>query len=195
LSGQHPAPLRSGSIGNETIERSHSLLQATGEGRLAFAKENKPSRFTTALLKTLCGYAGSSKYGGPWQVDAAEVFGSVKELLRIESKSEERKQYCSFSDSGDGAAIVQLVTAPKVELRLDVAPDAMRVHGEIYVEPCDGVSPREFHPCMDGAYTKVVPRGTYNLGAQSANGSFQVSALRFEQVNPPVYDYIFTVAP
>jgi len=195
LTNQHPAPLRTSPLTNETVERSHSLLQATGAGRLAFAKENKTSRFTTALLKTLSGYAGSSKAGGPWQIDAFELANAVKELLKVENKSSERKQNSSFYDSGDGVPIIQLLGVPKVDLCLDLSPDAMREHGEIYLVPCDGASPVDVRPCIEGAYTKVVSKGVYNLGARSVTGHFQPARLTFEWVNPPFYDHIFEVAP
>ena len=195
LSDGRPFPLRSTPANSETVERSHSLLQATGDSKLAFSKEGKTSRFTTALLTSLSGYAGSSKYGSPWRVDAAELASAVKALLGSENKTAERKQSSSFSDSGEGVAIVELLGPPKVKVSLDLAPDEMRPHAEIYLESCNGAADKAVHPCVDGAYVIEVSKGIYNLGAQSTSGTFTAAELANEFVDPPLYDHVFEVAP
>lgn len=196
LRAGRPWPLRDAEATLPTVERSHSVLWAAGEGRPAFAKENQQSRFTRALLTSLSGFAGSQRYGSPWRVDAAELAAAVRELLRNENKTAERTQYSSFVDAGDGAAIVELQGPPRVKVSLDLAPEHMRVHGEIYIQPCGpGAGAIAVHPCAQGAYVAEVQKGIYNLGVQSPSGGFQSAVLSNEWVSPPIYDHTFEVTP
>ncbi|WP_288251610.1 caspase family protein [uncultured Hydrogenophaga sp.] len=194
LSKSTPDGLRSGSIDRPTVEKSHSVLQATGQGEAAFGKKHDVSRFTSALLKALSGFSGSKKYGGPWQVDSTELAAAIKEMLRVESEVQGKAQYSTAKESGIGAAIAHLKGPSKVDLHLDLHPGDLRHQGEILVQSHDGAT-NVVHPCGDGAYTNVVTRGIYHLRARSTAGAFNESALENEFVEPPLYTYTFKVAP
>ena len=92
-------------------------------------------------------------------------------------------------------AIVELLGPPKVKVCLDLAPEEMRPHAEIYFESCNGAADKVVHPCVAGAYVVEVPKGMYNLGAQSTSAAFTAAGLANEFVEPPLYDHIFAVAP
>lgn len=178
---------------DETVERSHSFLQATGEGKLAFSKKNKASRFTQALLTSLGGYAGESRPGNKWEVGSGELHKAVKAFLKEENKSADRKQSCAHDTWGEGLAIVQLSGPPKVKLSLDLSPKDMKAHGQLFYQRCDGAAQKSIHPCSLGGLQVDVEVGFYNLGAEAPAGQFSPLLFANEMVQPPLYDHTFEV--
>jgi len=178
---------------DETVERSHSFLQATGEGKLAFSKKNKVSRFTQALLNSLGGYAGESRPGNKWEISSNELHKAVSGFLKEENKSADRKQSCAHETWGEGAAIVQLLVPPRVKLSLDLSPTDMKAHGRLFYQRCDGEAHKRIHPCSLGALQVDVEIGFYNLGAEPTAGQFGPMQFVNEMVLPPLYDHTFEV--
>lgn len=188
-----PFGLREVPTTQATVERSHSFLQATGEGKLAFSKKGKPSRFTQALIKSLSGYAGASRPGNKWDVGSAELHKAVGVFLAAENKSSDRKQTCSHETWGEGNPIVELPGPPKVKLSLGLSPDAMKPHGQLFYQQCNGSAAKSIHQCNLGELNVEVDIGFYNLGAEAAQGQFQSTVFSNEMVAPPIYEHVFQV--
>lgn len=190
-----PYPLRQLDPLKPSVERSHSLLQATGTGMPAFSKKEKPSRFTQALLNSLSGYAGASRPGNRWEVGSAELHKSVGAFLAAENKSAKRKQSCAHETWGEGNAIVELDGPPKVKLFLDLSPEAMKPHGQLFYQQCNGAAQKSVHQCSAGSLCVDIDAGYYNLGAEATQGQFQPKVYSNQMVSPPLWDHVFEVGP
>lgn len=190
-----PHPLLDVSVMDQGVAKSTSLLQATGEGNLAFARTNCPARFTQAILQSLSGYAARSMPGKKWEASSTELYTAVAAFLGVENRLSPNKQYCGHESWGEGAAIIELTTPPKVRLVLDLKPDNMRRHGQISYKPSGASDPKKLHQCSTGFLCADVNFGAYDLGAEAYAGQFVDQLMQQEAVMPPLYDYTFKVAP
>jgi hypothetical protein len=192
--GNLPQPLIGRAANAPTIEKATSILSATGTGKTAFAKEGKVSRFTSAIIKSMSGYAGTKRSGGgAWQVKAQEMSRAVADLLDGENRTAERKQWSSIEMDGDAESIVESHEHPKATVSLDLLPEHLREHGEVFLQHCDARNARITRPCRDGKITVDVPKGYYDIGARSTAAAFGDEVLRYEEIIPPLYDYTFKV--
>lgn len=190
-----PHPLLDVSAMDKGVASSTSFLQATGEGRLAFAKKGLPARFTQAILHSFSGYAARSMPGNKWEASSTELHTAVTAFLKVENKSSPNKQYCGHETWGEGVAIIELITPPKVRLVLDLKPDVMQPHGQISYKPSGALNPKTLHQCSAGCLSADVSFGAYDLGVEAYAGQFTEQLMQKEAVMPPLYEYTFKVGP
>lgn len=192
--GDRPASLRTVDSRKATVRASVSALQATAEGRVAFGKAKATSRFTHSLLTALSGYCGNKRPGTPWLVESIALAEAIALLLERENKTLARRQSSSQLISGVSAPLVELGGPPKVKVTLDLLPDDLRHDATLHVRR-PGAANGRGHSCAGGAVQMEVDKGYYDVGAESGSGAFQAKWLAYEEVVPPVYDYVFEVRP
>lgn len=188
-----PQPLLDIPATDPTVTRSTSFLQATEEGKLAFARKGAPARFTQAILNSFSGYAARSMPGNKWEASSTELYTATLAFLKVDNKSASNRQNCSHECSGEGAAIIELTAPPKVRLVLDLKPDNMRPHGQLSYKPSGAPDPKTMHQCSAGLLSAEVNLGVYELGAEAKEGQFAPKVMEMQFVMPPVYDFTFEV--
>jgi len=91
--GANPYALKAVDLNKPMVSTSVSLIEATGEGKLAFAVEGRVSRFTEALITALSGYCGVKAAGSQtWDIDGETIASAIRKLL-------ETQQDCESSSS------------------------------------------------------------------------------------------------
>jgi hypothetical protein len=192
--GANPLSLKVVDLSKPVIRASTSLLQATGEGKLAFGLGGRVSRFTDALLTALSGYCGV-KGPGPatWDVDGETLASAVRKLLESGNKTPERRQVTDQAIGGTSVPLLRLAAAPRVKVELDLLPDQMRKLAKLYLESARGA--RFEQDGEKGAFMLEVPRGVYSVGARAAANQFRELLYENENLDPPLYGLIMQAVP
>jgi hypothetical protein len=184
--GANPAALKVVDLSKPVLRSSTSLIEATGEGKLAFAIEGKVSRFTDALLTAMSGYCGVKGPGGvTWDVDGETLAGAVRKLLEKGNKTAKRRQVSDQTISGISAPLLRLSTPPLVKVELDLTPEQLRALSKLYLVSAKGV--KNDQAGANGAFVIEVPRGIYSLGATALGNQFKEIVYEDQDLIPPWY--------
>jgi hypothetical protein len=184
--GADPQAIKAVDLNKALICSSSSLIEASGEGKLAFAIEGKVSRFTDALLTAMSGYCGIRSPGTTtWAVDGETLAAAIRKLLESSSKSAAQRQVSDQFISGSSVPLLQLTSVPRVKVELDLLPEAMRALALIYLQSSKG--DRFEHDGTKGVFQTEVPRGFYDLGARSASGVFSELTYSDQELVPPLF--------
>ncbi|MDB5859727.1 MAG: hypothetical protein JWQ76_3416 [Ramlibacter sp.] len=186
--GANPLALKGVDLKKPVLRSSSSVIEATGEGKLAFAVEGKVSRFTEALLTAMSGYCGVKGPGSAtWDVDGEIIAGAVRKLLEKGNKTAKRRQVSDQTISGDSVPLLRLPTPPLVKVELDLTPEQMRVLSMMYLLSAKGV--RKDHPGAKGAFVVEVPRGMYSVGATALANQFGELLYEDQDLIPPWFAF------
>lgn len=186
-----PRPLFSASLIRPVIAKAMSLLYAAGAGQIAFSKEGQVSRFTTALIKSLSGCAGTRRSGAPiWEVKPGELGRAVGLLLDAENRTAARRQSSASTTDAECDSIVEMTQAPTATVSLDLVPEHLRANSEVFLRGQTGLITRH---CGNGPVSVDVPKGYYDIGARSTAAAFADKLLQGEDIVPPVYAHTFEV--
>jgi hypothetical protein len=193
--GANPAALQALDLSKPVVRTSSTLIEATGETRLAFGTEGKVSRFTQALLKALSGYCGIKQAGSQtWNVDGESLAPAIRQILERENKDASRRQVSDQLISGSPAPLVRLPTIPQVMVELDLSPEAKRKHSRLYMRSAKGALHQQLG--ANGPMSTTVPRGMYCIGADPIKvADFVAIVKEDEELIPPYYDLMLTVVP
>jgi Caspase domain len=188
--GANPTALQAVDLTKPVARLSTSVIEATGEGKLAFAVEGRVSRFTEALMTSLSGYCGTKSAGSPtWDVDGETIAASVRKLLENGNKTSNRRQVSAQAISGESVPLLKTSAAPKVKVELDLLPLDMRAIAKLYLQPSKG-SVLE-HDGAKGVFQTEVPRGFYGVGAKPNGGNAFVEVfLDDQEIFPPLFGLI-----
>ncbi len=191
--GANPLALWAADLKRPVIRNSTTLIEATGEGKLAFGLDGRVSRFTDALITAMSGYCGVKGPGAAtWDVDGETLANAVRKLLEGGNKTAKRRQISGQSISGVSVPLLRHPRAPLVKVSLDLLPEPMRVVARLYLESSRGE--RRVHEGAKGPYLTEVPRGMYTIGAEAMAAQFE--SLSFdEDLIPPVHDLPMRVGP
>jgi len=190
--GANPSSLKVVDLKRPVLRSSSSLIEATGETKLAFAVEGKVSRFTDALLTAMSGYCGIKGPGSAtWDVDGETLAGAVRKLLERANKSAKRRQVSDQTISGDSVPLLRLTKAPMVKVELDLTPEQMRALSKLYLLSAKGV--RSDHVGANGAFVIDVPRGMYSVGATALGEQFDDLLYEDQDLIPPWYPFTMEV--
>jgi hypothetical protein len=174
--------------------KSTSLIEATGEGKLAFAVEGKVSRFTEALLTAMSGYCGVRGPGSPtWDVDGETIASAIRKLLEKGNKTAKRRQVSDQAIGGDSVPLLRLQTPPLVKVELDLIPEPMRALARLYLLSAKGV--QHDHDGAKGAFVTEVPRGMYVVGAKALAQEFRDLTFEDQDLIPPFFGLTLQVQP
>lgn len=191
--GANPSALKAVDLAKPVVRSSSSLIEATGEGRLAFALEGRVARFTEALLTALSGYCGVKSAGRPtWDVDGETLAAAVRKLLENGNKTASRRQVSSQVISGASVPLLTVGTPPRVKVEIDLTPEQKRATAQMYLLSARGN--RYEHDGSNGVFQTEVPRGFYSVGALAKGGEFAAIQHDDQDLGPPLYDFIMQVA-
>ncbi len=190
--GADPSALQVVDLSKKVIRKSVTAIYATGEGELAFAPQGgEVSRFTSALICAMSGYAGIKAPGtATWNVDGESVAAAVRQLLEYDAletsgKPGSGKQVSEQSVQGSSVPLLRLNAAPKVKVWLDLSPAQRRALFEIYLLSAKGN--RVMQTQLDRVFKIEVPRGFYEVGAQDPAGALASVVHQEEELVPPAY--------
>lgn len=190
--GGIPSALKAVELRKPVVRASASLIQATGEGKLAFALEGKVSRFTEALITSLSGFCGVKGPGSlTWDVDGELVAFAVRKLLESGNKTTSRRQLSDQTISGAAVPLISLATSPKVKVRLDLLPEDKRKVARLYLLSAKGSNYEQLD--ATSAFQIEVPRGFYDIGAKPSAAEFVELLFADEDLIPPLYDLTMKV--
>jgi hypothetical protein len=192
--GANPHALKAVDLKKPVVRTSTSLIQATGEGKLAFAVEGKVSRFTEALLTAMSGYCGVRAPGGlTWDVDGEAIASAVRQLLARGNKTAKRRQVSDQTIGGDSVPLLRLQTPPMVMVELDLIPAPMRALARMYLLSAKG---KQYdHHGAQGTFVIEVPRGIYDVGAKALANQFGDLLFDDQDLRPPLWNLIMEVKP
>ena len=192
--GANPLALKAVDLRKPVVRTSTSIVEATGEGKLAFAVEGKVSRFTEALLTAMSGYCGVRGPGSPtWDADGETIAGAVRKLLEKGNKTAKRRQVSDQTISGDSVPLLRLTTAPLVKVELDLLPEPMRAFARMYLLSAKGV--KHDHEGANGAFVTEVPRGMYAVGATALAKEFGDLLFDEQDLIPPLFGLTMQAQP
>ena len=196
----NPDPLLPLDLAKKVVRRSVTAVFATGEGDLAYApKGGDVSRFTSALICALSGFCGVKPPGGAtWNVDGESISNAIRQLLEYEAleasgKPGTGKQVSEQMVQGSPVPLLRLATAPKVKVRLDLAPAQRRADYELYLLSAKGVRVAQVQ--LDQGYRVELPRGFYEVGAQAPAAGWPPVVHLEEELVPPMYPLILQSQP
>jgi len=195
-----PNPLLPLDFDKKVIRRSVTAVFATGEGDLAYApKGGKVSRFTSALICAMSGFCGVKPPGGTtWNVDGESISNAIRQLLEYEALETpdltgKGKQVSEQLVQGSPMPLLRLASAPKVKVRLDLAPTHRRADYELYLLSAKGVRVAQVQ--LDKVFRVELPRGFYEVGAQAPAGGWPPVVHLEEELVPPIYPLILQSQP
>jgi hypothetical protein len=192
--GANPLALKAVDLKKPVVRTSTSLIEATGEGKLAFAVEGKVSRFTDALLTCMSGYCGVRGPGSAtWDVDGETIASAVRKLLEKGNKTAKRRQVTDQRISGDSVPLLRLQAPPLVKVELDLIPEPMRALARMYLLSAKGV--QHDHDGAKGAFVTEVPRGMYVVGAKALAKEFGDLTFEDQDLIPPLFGLTLQVQP
>jgi hypothetical protein len=190
--GANPSALLAADLNKKVVRKSMTLVQATGEGDLAFAPPGgQVSRFTSALLAAISGYCGIKSPGeATWNVDGESISTAVRQLLEFETLNEVPKlnagrQVSEQAIHGHSVPLVRRAQAPSVKVWLDLSPSQRRALYELYLQSAKGH--RVAQTCVDQVFTVELPRGFYEVGALDPAGTLPSVVHQEEELVPPMY--------
>jgi hypothetical protein len=190
--GANPNALQAVDLNKKVIRKSVTTIYATGEGELAFAPQGgNVSRFTSALLSAMSGYAGIKAPGtSTWNVDGECIAAAVRQLLEYDALEASGtagtgKQVSEQSLQGSSIPLLRLTAAPKVKVWLDLTPAQRRALYEIYLVSAKGS--RFAQTQLDRIFKIDVPRGFYEVGANDPAGALPPVVHPEEELVPPMY--------
>jgi len=192
--GANPLALKAVDLKKPVLRTSTSLIEATGEGKLAFAVEGKVSRFTEALLTAMSGYCGVRGPGSPtWDVDGETIASAVRKLLEKGNKTAKRRQVSDQTIGGESVPLLRLQAPPRVKVELDLIPEPMRALARMYLLSAKGV--QHVHDGAAGAFVTEVPRGMYVVGAKALAKEFKDLMFEDQDLIPPVFGLTMQAQP
>jgi hypothetical protein len=192
--GADPSALKAVDLKKEVTRQSLSVIKATGEGELAFALENKVSRFTDALHMALSGRCGVKAAGAAtWDVDGETLASAVRKLLDNGNKTAKRRQVSAQEISGASMALTKSAAIPSVAVEVDLTPETKRKVAKISLTSAKGN--KHLHDGAEGVFRAVVPRGFYTVEAEAKAGEFAVLKFEDEELIPPVFDLTMSTSP
>jgi hypothetical protein len=185
--GANPLALRVVDLAKPEVNESRLVLYAAGEGKKAFALQGQVSRYTTALLDALSGYAGRKRAGArEWEVTGEDIARSVRRLLVAGHSVGIPEQVVEQDLSAP--SVFHIDTVPtKVKVELDLQPDAARPAHRVFLE-CSGGAAQETDATHCPWRTEV-PRGFYNIGARPQGSNVAVVLFEDEDLEPPYYEH------
>lgn len=190
--GANPNALQAVDLSKKVIRKSVTTIYATGEGELAFAPLGGAiSRFTSALLSAMSGYAGIKSPGtSTWNVDGESIAAAVRQLLEYDALEASGtagtgKQVSEQSVQGSSIPLLRLTAAPLVKVWLDLTPAQRRALYEIYLVSAKGN--RFAQTQLDRIFKIDVPRGFYEVGANDPAGALPTVVHPEEELVPPFY--------
>lgn len=181
--GADPPALKAVNLKKPVICTSVSLIEAAGEGKLAFAAEGSVSRFTQALLTAMSGYCGIGTPGSNrWTVDGEALAAAVRKLLSCATKTTLRRQFSDQSVSGLSIPLLELASAPKVKVDLELLPQELQSLAILYLRSLRGQR-------FEGRTMLQieVPRGFYDVGADCPTGEFAALCYADQELMPPLF--------
>lgn len=192
--GANPAALKAVDLKKEVVRKSLSVIRAAGEGELAFALDNKVSRFTEALYTALAGHCGVKAAGAAtWDVDGETLANAVRRLLENGNKSAKRRQVSSQEISGISIPLTKSTTVPNVAVELDLTPEEKRKVATISLTSAKGV--KHPHDGAQGVFKIALPRGFYTVEAEAKSGEFVALKLEDQDLIPPIFDLTMSISP
>lgn len=198
--GANPSALLAVDLGKKLIRQSGTTIYATGEGELAFAPPGgSVSRFTSALLCALSGYAGVKAPGAAtWDVDGETLATATRKLLESDEldsagKTAAGQQVCEQILHGSSVPLVRLGVAPKVKVWLDLSPAQRRALYELYLLSAKGS--RAAQTRLNQVFRTELPRGFYEVGALDPAGALPAVVHAEEELLPPIYALTLQVSP
>ncbi|HXM80953.1 MAG TPA: caspase family protein [Burkholderiales bacterium] len=189
--GANPLALRPADLDKAIVNTSRALYEAAGEGRQAFGPPAEPSRFTTALIQSLSGYAGRKIPGvHRWEVNGDDLANSIRTLLEIYVKQGAKRQIL------DPAVLepttFHVATAqPMVKVALDLLPPPQRANFLLHLKQ-NGLS-KERRDAAGCPLDFEVGSGIYELGAYHKVDQGISHVLEPENLSPPAWSYVFTL--
>lgn len=192
--GANPTALKALNLQKPVVRTATVVIEATGEGKLAFATNNEKSRFTTALLTAMSGYCGVAMAGKKsWIVDGEVLSSAVRALLDKENKVSTSKQVSGQKTEGSSMPLLRLGKPPLVQVELDLNPSSFRAIARMYLLSAAGKE--VFQDKIDNVFRIEVPRGMYCVGAQASKEEFKPVQLEGEDLTPPVYIFTMDASP
>lgn len=199
--GANPMALAPVDLDRQAIRKSVTAIFATGEGERSFAPSGgKISHFTSALLSALSGYCGVKTPGAAtWNVDGESLAKAIRQLLAqgatdgASSTKDDGKQICDQWIQGISVPLLQLSTAPKVKVWLDLSPPHRRASFEMYLQSATGN--RVSQTKLDRIFVTEVPRGFYEVGAEDPTGALPPVVHLDEELDPPLYSLTLKSLP
>lgn len=199
--GANPFALKAVDLKKPVIRTSASLIEAAGEGKLAFsAGGGQVSRFTEALITAMSGYCGIKDAGAAtWDVDGESLATAVRKLLEkgnmlpLGKKTGPPKQVSEQAIGGSSVPLLRLTAVPKVKVELDLTPEQKRAVYELYL-----ISARGDHYQQTGInsiFQTEVPRGFYMVGARDNAGALGPVTYPDEELIPPLYGMTIQAPP
>ncbi|MFL9910439.1 nSTAND1 domain-containing NTPase [Paraburkholderia sp. RL17-337-BIB-A] len=128
IEGGEPRALLSFVKRDPVIANAVSLIEATGEGKLAFSLEKgKTSRFSEALLVALSGNCGvHHRDSGTWDVDSVTLASTVRRLLEEGNKATAYRQFCRPEIEGASVPLLRLRVKPRLAMELPLTIPEIR---------------------------------------------------------------------
>lgn len=190
----NPAPLRDVNLTKPVICASMSLIQAAGEGTLAFAQEGKVARFSDALITAMSGYCGARGAGQPtWDIDGELLASAIRKLLENANKTAPQRQVSEQKIAGNSVPLLKFSTIPLVKVALDLSPEEKRACALIYLQSANADGEKREHNGAEGVFQIEVPRGFYSVGARSSAQEFPDIEYTDQEIDPPLYGLVLQV--
>lgn len=191
-----PPALREPDISKPVVQKSMTLIQATGEGKLAFAEPGQVSRFTSALLTAMSGFCGvRPSAGATWDVDGELLCHATRKLLEAASRGTDSQQVNDQATKGVLVPLLRLPTAPLVRVGIDLIPGEMRALARIFVTR-GAAAPIKEQVGVATPFSFEIQRGFYDIGVASLEaGTFRDCLYKEEELIPPTYDLPIRVQP
>jgi Caspase domain len=193
--GANPQALMPADLTRPVLRSSLTRISATGEGELAFAPPGgKVSRFTSAMLRALSGYAGLKMAGQAfWDIDGEALASATRRLLENEFPPPGgTAQYSEQSIHGRSVPLVRLSTPPKVAISINYLPVNRRSSYELYARSI-GMHVKQTRE--DRVLEAVVPMGIYAVGASDPDGALPPDERAEEDIRPPIYEILLGGTP
>ena len=194
--GSDPPSLKAVELKLPVVRTSTTLLQATGEGKLAFAEEEKVSRFTDALLTAMSGYSGVKPPGGAtWDVDGELLSSATRKLLVAACRGAAEAQVNDQTTKGTSVPLLMLHKAPLVKVGIYLTPEEMRVLAKLFLRR-DANDPGRVQEGLATPFSFEIQRGYYDVGATPlVANKFQDRLFEGQELMPPTYDLVISVQP
>lgn len=190
--GANPHALFPLDLSKRMVRQSVTAVYATGHGELAYAPMGgEVSRFTSALVCALSGYCGVKPPGATrWDVDGENIASAIRQLLAYEAidaadNPPPPKQVSQQMLMGSSIPLLRMPAAPKVKVRLDLAPAQRRAAYELYLLSVRGM--RFTQTLQDQVFKVELTRGFYEVGAQDPTGALPAVIHPHEELIPPIY--------
>ena len=195
--GANPMALMETDLTKKVTRKSSVCISAAGEGELAFAPPGgQASRFSNALIRALSGFSGIKIAGQTaWEVDGETLASATRIILEQEWENPQgqgRLQVCEQQIYGGSIPLLRLSNPPKVTVKINYLPEAMRSQYELYVQ---STNTKVAQTKQDKCLVADVPMGIYTVGAVDPDGVHQSDIRLDEDLRPPRYNLELGLQP